>query len=97
MGEVDGATWRDWLTTAIRGVLVAIIPWGIWVTSSLFGLLAWKDRKDTFDAHDAHDLEVRMIERAHQIKEDFTRDFIRKDELELLDRAARAERDRNTN
>ena len=99
MGEDDlkETDWRDWLLAVFRAALIGIFPWAIWVTSSLFGLLAWKDRKDDFDANDAHALEVRMIERAHEIQEEFTKGFVRKDELELLDRAAGAERVRQLN
>ena len=82
---------------AIKAVTVLIVPWAVFVTSSIYGFRSFINRGDRFSASDGHRLEKVILEESYKLKQlintyekEFSEDFIRKEELDMiLDRRER--------
>ena len=76
---------------AFKAITVLIIPWAVFVTSSIYGFRAFISRGDRFSASDGHRLEKVILEESYKLKQlintyekEFSEDFIRKEELDMI-------------
>ena len=96
MSNESNSTNQMW-DIAIKAVTVLIIPWAVFVTSSIYGFRSFTNRGDRFSAADGHRLEKVILEESYKLKQlinqyekEFSEDFIRKTELDMiLDRRER--------
>ena len=79
----------------VRGVVLLVIPWSIWVTQSIYSAIAFQQRGDRFSAKDGHRLETLILQQTHVIQKDIhqlesemSQEFVRHAELkQILDAA----------
>ena len=76
---------------AFKAITVLIVPWAVFVTSSIYGFRAFTNRGDRFSAADGHRLEKVILEESYKLKQlintyekEFSEDFIRKEELDMI-------------
>ena len=79
----------------VRGVVLLVIPWSIWVTQSIYSAIAFQQRGDRFSAKDGHRLETLILHQTHVIQKDIyelesemTEEFVRHAELKQILNAA---------
>ena len=75
----------------VRGVVLLVIPWSIWVTQSIYSALAFQQRGDRFSAQDGHRLEKVILEESEKnrlllfaFERQFSSDFVRHSELKTV-------------
>ena len=80
----------------VRGVVLLVIPWSIWVTQSIYSAMAFQQRGDRFSAKDGHRLETLILQQTHVIQSDIheleseiSEEFVRHSELKQILEAAR--------
>ena len=90
MSNESKSTEQMW-NIAIKAVTVLIVPWGVFVTSSVYGFRSFVNRGDRFSSADGHRLEKVIMEESYKLKQlintyekEFSEDFIRKEELDMI-------------
>ena len=80
----------------VRGVVLLVIPWSIWVTQSIYSAIAFQNRGDRFSAKDGHRLETLILQQTHviqsdihQLESEMSQEFVRHSELKQILEAAR--------
>ena len=80
----------------VRGVVLLVIPWSIWVTQSIYQAMAFQNRGDRFSAKDGHRLETLILQQTHviqsdihQLESEMSQKFVRHSELKQILEAAR--------
>ena len=80
----------------VRGVVLLVIPWSIWVTQSIYSAMAFQNRGDRFSAKDGHRLETLILQQTHVIQSDIhklesemSQEFVRHSELQQILESAR--------
>ena len=75
----------------VRGVVLLVIPWSIWVTQSIYSALAFQQRGDRFSAQDGHRLERIILEESEKnrallwnFERSFSEGFVRHSELKTI-------------
>lgn len=75
----------------VRGVVLLVIPWSIWVTQSIYQAMAFQQRGDRFSAKDGHRLETLILQQTHviqreihQLESEMTEEFVRHSELKTV-------------
>jgi len=75
----------------VRGVVLLVIPWSIWVTQSIYSAMAFQQRGDRFSAQDGHRLETLILQQTHSIQRsihtlesEMTEEFVRHSELKQI-------------
>lgn len=75
----------------VRGVVLLVIPWSIWVTQSIYQAIAFQQRGDRFSAMDGHRLEKIILEESEKnrallwnFERQFSSDFVRHSELKTI-------------
>ena len=75
----------------VRGVVLLVIPWSIWVTQSIYSAMAFQNRGDRFSAKDGHRLETLILQQTHviqsdihQLESEMTEKFVRHSELQQI-------------
>lgn len=80
------------LDLLVKFFVLALVPWMIWATTQIYDIKGFMGEGERFSTRDAKDLEIRMQSERHEqemrimsiLKEfesEFTREFVRKDEL----------------
>lgn len=79
----------------VRGVVLLVIPWSIWVTQSIYSAMAFQQRGDRFSAKDGHRLETLILQQTHviqsdihQLESEMSQEFVRHSELKQILEAA---------
>ena len=74
-----------------KGIIVFIVPWSIWTTSSIYEFRAFVGRGDRFSSSDGHRLEKTILEQSlkvqnqiYALEKEFSEDFVRHSEMEAL-------------
>ena len=80
----------------VRGVVLLVIPWSIWVTQTLYSAIAFQNRGDRFSAKDGHRLETLILQQTHviqsdihQLESEMSQEFVRHSELKEILEAAK--------
>ena len=80
----------------VRGVVLLVIPWSIWVTQSIYQSISFQQRGDRFSAKDGHRLETLILQQTHviqsdihQLESEISEEFVRHSELKQILDAAR--------
>ena len=75
----------------VRGVVLLVIPWSIWVTQSIYASLAFQQRGDRFSSEDGHRLEKVILEESEKnrallfaFERQFSSEFVRHTELKTI-------------
>lgn len=75
----------------VRGVVLLVIPWSIWVTQSIYSAMAFQNRGDRFSAKDGHRLEKLILQQTHviqsdihQLESEMSEEFVRHSELKAI-------------
>mgnify|MGYP000592313326 FL=1 len=75
----------------VRGVVLLVIPWSIWVTQSIYASLAFQQRGDRFSSEDGHRLEKVILEESEKnrallfaFERQFSSEFVRHSELKTV-------------
>ena len=75
----------------VRGVVLLVIPWSIWVTEGLYQSRAFQQRGDRFSTQDAHRLEKLLLEEERKTREmiykfemRMSNEFVRRSELKAI-------------
>ena len=75
----------------VRGVVLLVIPWSIWVTQSIYSAMAFQNRGDRFSAKDGHRLETLILQQTHviqsdihQLESEMSEEFVRHSELKAI-------------
>jgi len=75
----------------VRGVVLLVIPWSIWVTQSIYASLAFQQRGDRFSSDDGHRLEKVILEESEKnrallfaFERQFSSEFVRHSELKTV-------------
>ena len=75
----------------VRGVVLLVIPWSIWVTQTLYSAIAFQNRGDRFSAKDGHRLETLILQQTHviqsdihQLESEMSQEFVRHSELKTI-------------
>ena len=75
----------------VRGVVLLVIPWSIWVTQSIYASLAFMQRGDRFSSDDGHRLEKVILEESEKnrallfaFERQFSSEFVRHSELKTV-------------
>ena len=80
----------------VRGVVLLVIPWSIWVTQTLYSAIAFQNRGDRFSAKAGHRLETLILQQTHviqsdihQLESEMSQEFVRHSELQQILESAR--------
>lgn len=72
-------------------VVVFILPWSVWTTSSIYEFRAFVQRGDRFSVEDGHRLEKVILEQSakvqqqlYSLEKEFGKEFVRHSEVEGL-------------
>ena len=75
----------------VRGVVLLVIPWSIWVTQSIYASIAFQQRGDRFSSDDGHRLEKVILEESEKnrallfaFERQFSSEFVRHSELKTV-------------
>ena len=75
----------------VRGVVLLVIPWSIWVTQSIYASIAFQQRGDRFSSEDGHRLEKVILEESEKnrallfaFERQFSSEFVRHSELKTV-------------
>lgn len=80
------------LDLLVKFFVLALVPWMIWATTQIYHIKGFMGEGERFSTRDAKDMEMRMQKERHEqelrimliLKEfesEFTREFLRKDEV----------------